>query len=99
MSAIPVTFHRFRELLEADATRIFRILFRDGGALRLRSFSVVDPSIYPVADQWTAVVVEHISGRHPDCRRLHRSGSGIDFLESDVAKIFSDITGERFYVA
>ncbi len=94
MSAIPVASHRFRELLGADASRVFRISFRDGNVFRLRSFSVVDPSIYSIPDQWTAEVIERISGG-----RVFHSGSGIDFVESDVIEIFDETLGAKVYVA
>ena len=99
MSAIPVTSHRFRAMFEADASHIFRIALCDGDIFRLRSFSVVDPSIYSISDQWTAVVVEPISGRHPDFHKLFHSGSGIDFVESDIVEIFDETAGEAVYVA
>jgi hypothetical protein len=99
MGTIPVASHRFRDLLEADASRTVRISFRDGDVFRFCSCSVVDPSIYSVPDQWTAVVVEPIAGRHPDFRRLFHSGSGMDFIESDIVEIFDETAGEIVYVA
>jgi hypothetical protein len=62
--------HRFQALFETDNTRVFRITFRHEDIFRLCCFSVVDPSIYGIPDQWTAHVVEPISGKHPDFCRL-----------------------------
>jgi hypothetical protein len=97
MSAIPVASHRFRALFEADTSRVFRISFRGGDVFRLRSFSVVDPSTYSISDQWTAEVVEPISGKHPDFRRLFHSGSGLDFVEAGIVEIFDESSGEMVY--
>jgi hypothetical protein len=94
MSAIPATSHQFRAMFETDALRIFRISFRGGDVFRLRSFSVVDPSIYSIPDQWTAVVVEPISST-----RLFHSGSGLDFVESHIVEIFDETLDRSVYVA
>jgi len=99
MSVIPSSSHRFRELFEADDSRIYRITLRGEDVFRLRSFSVVDPSIYSISDQWTAVVVEPISGKHPKFQQLFHSGSGVDFVESEITEIFDETSGEKVYVA
>jgi hypothetical protein len=99
MSAIPVALHRFRALFEADSSRIFRITFRDEDVLRLHGFQIVDPSIYSISDQWTAIVVEPISGKHPKFRELFHSGSGVDFVESEITEIFDEVLGEKVYMA
>jgi hypothetical protein len=96
MSAIPIAAHRFRDVFGEDASRVFRITFRDGDVLRMASFHVVDPSIYSIADQWTATFIEQVrlsAGRH------FGPGTGIDFAESDIAEIFDERLGETVYVA
>ncbi|HLX96547.1 MAG TPA: hypothetical protein VKU37_12455 [Verrucomicrobiae bacterium] len=92
MSAIPVASHRFRALFGTDASRIFRVSFRGGDVFRLRSLSAVDPSIYSISDQWTAEVVERISGQ-----RLLHSGSGLDFVESDIVEIYDESSEKIVY--
>ena len=99
MSVIPTATHRFRALFEADDSRVFRITFCDGDIFRLRLFSVVDPSIYGDADKWTAEVVEPVRGRHPKFEKLFHSGSGVDFVESDITEIFDETLQKVVYVA
>ena len=81
--------HQFAELFEADDSRIFRITLGED-VFRLRNFCIVDPSIYGIADQWSASVVEPVSGRHPDFHRLFHAGSGVDFVESDITEIVDE---------
>jgi hypothetical protein len=97
MSVIPSS-HRFRELFEADDSRIYRITLRGEDVFRLCHFRIVDPSIYSVSDQWTADVVEPISGKHPKFQQLFHSGSGVDFVESEITEIFDETSGEKVYV-
>jgi hypothetical protein len=99
MSVIPSSSHRFRELFEADATRIFRITLRGEDVFRLRRFCIVDPSIDYLPDEWNADVVEPISGKHPKFQQLFHSGSGVDFVESEITEIFDETSGEKVYVA
>ena len=88
---IPTASHRFGEFFDADASRVFRVTFRDGMILRLISFSVVDPSIYGISDQWTATVVESVAG----CS--FRPDSGLDFVESDVVEMLDERSAEIVY--
>ena len=97
MPGIPPATHRFRALFEADDTRILRITLRDEDILRLRCFGIVDPSIYGIPDQWSADVVEPISGKHPNFHRLFHAGSGVDFVESDISEIADDDSGVILY--
>ncbi len=90
MKITPPSSHQFGEFFEADDSLIFRITFECEDILRLRSFFIVDPSINEISDQWTALVVEPIAGKHPDFHRLFHSGSGIDFVESDITEIFDE---------
>jgi hypothetical protein len=94
MKTVPVASHQFRGLFEGDASRVFRISFRGGDIFRLRDLSVVDPSIYSISDQWTAEIVDVISGG-----RVFRPGSGLDFVESDILEIFDETAGQSVYVA
>ena len=93
----PLASHRFSELFKADDSRIFRITLRGEDILRLQSFVIVDPSIYGISDQWSAVVVEPVSGSHPDFHRLFHPGSGIDFVESDITEIVDEQAGTIIY--
>ncbi len=88
---IPSASHRFGKFFSADESRVFRITFRDGMILRLVSFSVVDPSIYAISDQWTAVVVESVAGR------FFCPGGGLDFVESDIIEIVDESSAEIVY--
>ncbi len=97
MNGIPEATHQFQELFETDEVRVFRITFRHEDTFRLRCFSIVDPSIYVIADQWTALVVEPVSGKRPQFHKLFPPGSGIDFVESDITEIADDATGEVIY--
>ena len=59
--------------------------------LRLVSFSIVDPSIYAISDQWTATVVESVEGHS------FRPGDGLDFVESDVVEIVDERSAQIVY--
>jgi len=82
---------------EADESRIFRITLRGEDVFRLKSFYIVDPSIYGISDQWNAVVIAPISGRHSDFHRLFAAGSTIDFVESDITEILDEQAGSIIY--
>lgn len=97
MTMTPSASRRFSEVFEADDSRIFRITFRGEDILRLQSFVIVDPSIYGISNQWSAAVVEPISGSHPDFQRLFHPGSGIDFVESDITEIVDEQAGAIIY--
>ena len=79
-----------RGLLLADDTRVLRLVFRDSDTFRLRMFYQLDPSIYGIHDQWSAIVVEPICGRHPDFMRLFHADSGLDFIATDITSIADD---------
>jgi hypothetical protein len=89
--SIPTASHRFGEFFGVDASRVFRVTFRDGMILRLVSFSVVAPSIYAISDQWTATVVESVAGRS------FRPSVGLDFVESDVVEIVDESSAQIVY--
>ena len=93
----PLAAHRFGTLFSGDS--VLRITFADGDIFRLRDFSTVHPTIYGDADKWTATVVEPVSGRHPKFEKLYRSGSGVDFVEKDIAEIFDETLQKIVYVA
>ena len=97
MSSTPPASHRFGEFFEADDSRIFRITLEGQDVFRLQTFSIVDPAIYGVPDQWNALVVEPVSGRHPDFHRLFLAGSGVDFVESDITEIIDEQSGCVIY--
>ena len=99
MSVTPISSHRFRELFEAKDAHSLLITFRDGDIFRFRSFRMVDPAIYSIADQWNGTVAEQIAGRPPDFRLRYPSGSMIDFVESDVVEIFDETSKKSVYVA
>jgi hypothetical protein len=90
MSNAPIASHRFREIFGEDASRVFRITFKSGEVFRLGACRVVDPSIYSISDQWTAVLAESVDS-------LFRQGSGVDFVESDVVEIFDESLERRVY--
>jgi hypothetical protein len=96
MSVIPSASHRFREVFGEDASRVFRITYRDGDILRMHSFYIVDPSIYSISDQWTATLVEQV---HTKSHRRHRPGTGIDFVESDIVEIYDETLERSVHVA
>ena len=96
MSVIPIASHRFREILGKNASRVFRITFRDSDILRMVAFQVVDPSIYSISDQWTATFVELV---HSASHRHVRVGTGIDFVETDIVEIFDESLNRRVHVA
>lgn len=93
----PEATHQFEELFLDDDERVFRITFIEGDVFRLRSFVVVDPSIYGVLDQWDALIVEAVAGARPNFYKLFRAGTAIDFVESDIAEIMDDTTGVILY--
>ena len=97
MDTDPFSSHRFEPLFSADDERVLLLTFRDGDVFRLRSFSTVDESVYGTTDCWTATVVEPVSGVHPDFKRLFAAGTGVDFVESDIAEIADDLTGEVLF--
>jgi hypothetical protein len=97
MTTIPEATHRFEPLFTEDDNRVFRITLRRGGVFRLNCFTVLDPSIYGIPDQWCANVVEPIEGKHPKFHKLFHAGSGVDFVESDITEIVDDATGEVIY--
>jgi hypothetical protein len=97
MTALTEPTHRFETLFESGDDRVFRITFRDGDIFRLRGFSIVEPSIYGIPDQWNATIVEPISGGHPKFKELFHSESGVDFVESDILEIVDDVTGAVLY--
>lgn len=99
MSSTSGSSHRLREFFESDDLEKLRITFRDGDVFRFDSATIVDPSIYQIPDQWNGRVAEHVSGRPPDVRPRFRSGSLIDFVESDIAEIFDENLEQRLYVA
>jgi hypothetical protein len=89
--------HRFTSLFQTDG--VLRITFRHGDIFRLQHFSIVNPTIYGHADQWTATVVEAVRGDHPDFARLYRPGSGLDFHESDISEIFDESSSTPLFQA
>ncbi len=93
----PLPAHRSGPLFAADDARVFLLTFRDGDVFRLRAFSIVDPSIYGIADRWTATIVEPVSGARSDFKRLFVASSGIDFEEADIVKIVADDSGEVLF--
>ena len=86
--------HKLRHVFELSGERVFSVSFIDGEVFRLRRFSIVDHSVYGNSDKWCAEVVEAVSARHPDFKRLHKPGNGLDLLESDIASIRDDETGQ-----
>ena len=96
-SRLPRATHRFRLLFESDAARVFRVTFNNGDTLLLRRFVFIDPSVNGILDEWSAEIVEAISGAHPDFHKLFHPGSGIDFGESEIAEIIDASNGALIY--
>ena len=96
MINIPIATHRFREVFGEDASRGFRITFKDGEVLRMVAFHVVDPSIYSISDQWTATLVEPV---HSASHRHFRVGTGLGFVESDIGENFDESMERKVHVA
>jgi len=67
----------------------FRIRFTDGEIYTLEGLQPLSPELYGVAGQWSGYIVA--TEIPAEKERFHRSGSGIDFKENDVAEIF-DVT-------
>ena len=97
MSAAPVSSHRFESLFGADDSRVLSLHFHDGDISHLRCFCIVDPSIYGDPDRWSAIIVEPVSGRHPDFKRRFAAGKGLDFVESDVTSVADILTGDVLF--
>lgn len=97
MTSIPAASHHFRRLFEGDDTRTFRITLRHEDTFRLRCFCIVDPSIYGIPDQWCADVVEAIPGRNPRFVQLFKSGSKVDFVESEITEIVDESSGTSVF--
>jgi hypothetical protein len=72
-------------------------LLTDGTVFRLRRFHIVDHSIYGDSDKWCAEVVEPVFGSHPEFKRLHRPGNFLDLVESDIASVQDDETGQLMH--
>jgi hypothetical protein len=84
-------------VFDVSGGRVFCVSFKDGQVFRLRQFSIIDHSVYGDSDRWCAEVVEAVSGGHPDFKRLHRPGNFLDLLESAIASIRYDETGQLVY--
>jgi hypothetical protein len=95
----PLAAHRFHRYFTADEDRVLRVTLSHGDVLRLRAFSVVNPTIDGIADEWTATVVEPVAGTHPDFARLFHAGSGVDIVESDITEIVDDASGTVLFSA
>jgi hypothetical protein len=90
---VPRNRHRLRHLFELSGGRVLRVALSHGDIFKLKAFSIVDCSIYGDEDMWSATVVAPVSGSHPDFARLFHAGSGVDFVERDVAEVVDDETG------
>jgi len=89
--------HKLRDPLEDSGDRVFLIAFTNGDVFRLRRFVIVDHSIYGDPDKWCADVVEPVSGARPQFKQLFRPGTGLDFLESDIASIRDEVSDKLVY--
>ena len=83
----------FSRLITGRTGHRFRIRFKDGEIYTLDDLCPISPEVYGVTGQWSGhVVAAEIAAEK---QRFHRSGSGVDFSENDVAEIFDVTAGEQ----
>jgi hypothetical protein len=85
------------QILAQNAGKILRLTFHDGGEFVLTNFIEIDSSIYNEKGGRTAIIVDAVRGKHPKFHKLFLPGSGLDFLEQDVAKIEDATLGTILY--
>jgi hypothetical protein len=85
--------HSLGFLEDASPDDVFRIQFRDGEIYLLRQCVEIDSSVYDEPDGWSGTIVE-AETTDPWKRRLFPAGSGLDFRERDVERVF-EVSGGR----
>ena len=91
--------HALGHLLETADDPVLRVELKSGDVFLLRSFEVVDASIYDEADRWCASIVEAVSGSNPLFHRLFKPGGLVDVNESDFARIEDAKSGDLLFRA
>ena len=80
--------HKLEAVFNRDDEAVLVVTFTDGMVLKLRAAYQVDSSVYGKTGQWSAIVVQSVTGRS------FTVGSGVDFLESDVSAVLDESTGQ-----
>jgi len=93
----PLAAHRLSTIFSTEG--VLLITFTDGDVFRLKGFQTVHPTIYGDADRWNASIVQPVRGKNLDFARLFRSGSKLDFNESDIKEIFDEASSAIVFAA
>jgi len=85
--------HKLDKIFPASRDAIVRVTFKDGDVFRLSSCYAVDETVYDKKGLWCGGIVEAVKIPAAKSKQL-RAGSGLDFLEEDIAEIY-DETSQR----